>query len=134
MADRLDNTLRFHQTALNVRAYRQQVIASNIANADTPNYKARDVDFREALNGALGGKTTGLPLATTSARHLAGSGENVLDASLKYRTEEQGAIDGNTVSMDAERSAFAENSVQYQASVTFINGLLSSMQRAIQGQ
>ncbi|MBS0370439.1 MAG: flagellar basal body rod protein FlgB [Proteobacteria bacterium] len=135
MADRLDNELRFHQTALNVRAYRQQVIASNIANADTPNYKARDVDFREALNGALGGKTSGLPLATTSVAHLPGSSAgNVLDASLKYRTEEQGAIDGNTVSMDAERSAFAENSVQYQASITFINGLLRSMQQAIQGQ
>lgn len=134
MADRLDNALRFHQTALNVRAYRQQVIASNIANADTPNYKARDIDFREALNGALGGKPSGLPLTTTSARHLAGSGEQGLDGNLKYRTEEQGAIDGNTVSMDVERSAFAENSVQYQASVTFINGLLRSMQQAIQGQ
>ncbi|MBS0355129.1 MAG: flagellar basal body rod protein FlgB [Proteobacteria bacterium] len=135
MADRLDNELRFHQTALNVRAYRQQVIASNIANADTPNYKARDVDFREALNGALGGKASGLPLTTTSVAHLPGSSAgNVLDASLKYRTEEQGAIDGNTVSMDAERSAFAENSVQYQASITFINGLLRSMQQAIQGQ
>jgi flagellar basal-body rod protein FlgB len=134
MADRLDNELRFHQTALNVRAYRQQVIASNIANADTPNYKARDIDFREALNGALGGKTSGLPLTTTSVGHLPGGTGNVLDASLKYRTEEQGAIDGNTVSMDAERSAFAENSVQYQASITFINGLLRSMQQAIQGQ
>lgn len=134
MADRLDNELRFHQTALNVRAYRQQVIASNIANADTPNYKARDVDFREALKGALGGTTSGLPLTTTSAAHLPGSAGSVLDASLKYRTEEQGAIDGNTVSMDAERSAFAENSVQYQASITFINGLLRSMQQAIQGQ
>lgn len=134
MADRLDDALRFHQTALNVRAYRQQVIASNIANADTPNYKARDVDFRDALNGALGGKTGGLPLTTTSAAHLPGASDSVLDASLKYRTEEQGAIDGNTVSMDVERSAFAENSVQYEASVTFINGLLRSMQQAIQGQ
>lgn len=134
MTNRLDETLRFHQTALNARAYRQQVIASNIANADTPNFKARDVDFREALAGALGGATRGLPLKTTAQRHIAGGAASPLEASLKYRTEEQGAVDGNTVNMDTERAAFAENSVQYQASVTFINGLLRSMQMAVQGQ
>jgi len=134
MTNRLDDTMRFHQTALNVRAYRQQVIASNIANADTPNFKARDVDFRAALAGALGGKTNDVAMKTTSARHIAGAASGTFDASLKYRNEEQGAIDGNTVNMDVERAAFAENSVQYQASVTFINGLLTSMQRAVQGQ
>lgn len=134
MSDRLDNTLRFHQVALNARAYRQQVIASNIANADTPNFKARDLDFGAALKGALGGAGSGLGLKTTSARHLAGAAPGPLEASLKFRNEEQGAVDGNTVNMDVERSAFAENSVHYQASVTFINGLLTSMQRAVQGQ
>ena len=135
MTERLDATLRFHQTALNARAFRQQVIASNIANADTPNYKARDIDFREALAGALGGKGgDALALKTTSPRHIAGAPANPLEAALKFRTEEQGAVDGNTVNMDVERSAFAENSVHYQASLTFINGLLTSMQRAIQGQ
>ena len=134
MTNRLDDTMRFHQTALNVRAYRQQVIASNIANADTPNFKARDVDFRAALAGALGGKTGDVTMKTTSARHIAGAVSGTFDASLKYRNEEQGAVDGNTVNMDVERAAFAENSVQYQASVTFINGLLTSMQRAVQGQ
>ena len=134
MTNRLDDTMRFHQTALNARAYRQQVIASNIANADTPNFKARDVDFRAALAGALGGKTGDVTMKTTSARHIAGAVSGTFDASLKYRNEEQGAVDGNTVNMDVERAAFAENSVQYQASVTFINGLLTSMQRAVQGQ
>lgn len=136
MTDRLDATLRFHQTALNARAFRQQVIASNIANADTPNYKARDLDFREALAGALGAKGgDALALKTTSPRHIPGGGAtDPLTAALKYRNEEQGAVDGNTVNMDVERSAFAENSVQYQASLTFINGMLTTMQRAIQGQ
>ena len=134
MTNRLDNETRFHQAALNARAYRQQVIASNIANADTPNFKARDVDFREALAGALGGKTSALALKTTAQRHLPGAAATPLEASLKYRQEEQGAVDGNTVNMDTERAAFAENSVQYQASVTFINGLLRSMQMAVQGQ
>ena len=134
MTNRLDDTMRFHQTALNARAYRQQVIASNIANADTPNFKARDVDFRAALAGALGGRTGDVAMKTPPARHIAGAASGTFDASLKYRNEEQGAIDGNTVNMDVERAAFAENSVQYQASVTFINGLLTSMQRAVQGQ
>ena len=135
MTDRLDATMRFHQTALNARAYRQQVIASNIANADTPNFKARDLDFRQALSGALGAKGDALALKTTSPRHIAGAAPtNPLEAALKYRNEEQGAIDGNTVNMDVERSAFAENSVHYQASVTFINGMLTTMQRAIQNQ
>lgn len=134
MTDRLDNELRFHQTALNARAYRQQVIASNIANADTPNFKARDLDFREALKGALGGGTANLGLNTTHSAHLPGVAATPLAAALKFRNEEQGAVDGNTVNMDVERSAFAENAVQYQASVTFINGLLRSMQLAVQGQ
>ena len=134
MTSRLDETMRFHQTALNLRAYRQQVIASNIANADTPNFKARDLDFKQALKGARGGEPANLPLAATSGRHLPGVAASPVESSLKFRKEEQGAVDGNTVNMDVERSAFAENSVQYQASVTFINGLLSSMQRAIQGQ
>ena len=134
MSSRLDEAMRFHQTALNTRAYRQQVIASNIANADTPNYKARDVDFREALTGALAGKSGSLALSTTSARHLAAAGASPLEANLKFRNDQQGAVDGNTVNMDAERSAFAENAVQYQSSVTFINGLINGMQRAIQGQ
>ena len=134
MSSRLDEAMRFHQTALNTRAYRQQVIASNIANADTPNFKARDVDFREALKGALAGKSGSLALSTTSARHLAAAGASPLEANLKFRNDQQGAIDGNTVNMDVERSAFAENAIQYQASVTFINGLITGMQRAIQGQ
>ena len=134
MSSRLDEAMRFHQTALNTRAYRQQVIASNIANADTPNYKARDVDFREALKGAMAGKSGNLALNATSAGHLAAAGASPLEANLKFRNDQQGAVDGNTVNMDVERSAFAENAVQYQASVTFINGLITGMQRAIQGQ
>ena len=134
MTNRLENETRFHQAALNARAYRQQVIASNIANADTPNFKARDVDFREALKGVMGGQTGTLALSTTSKAHLPGKAGSPLEASLKFRNEEQGAVDGNTVNMDVERSAFAENAVQYEASVTFINGLLRSMQLAVQGQ
>jgi flagellar basal-body rod protein FlgB len=130
----LDNALRFHHTALNLRAQRQELLAGNIANADTPNYKARDIDFGSALNGALLGRS-GQPVAlsTTAARHIAASG-NAAAPELKYRREQQSSVDGNTVNMDVERAAFAENSVQYEASITFINGLLRTMQQAVSGQ
>lgn len=130
----LDNALRFHQTALNLRAQRQELLAGNIANADTPNYKARDIDFGSALSGALLGRA-GKPiaLAATAARHISASG-SATSPHLMYRGEQQSSVDGNTVNMDTERAAFAENSVQYEASITFINGLLRTMQQAVSGQ
>ena len=92
------------------------------------------MDLPEFQPGALGAKGDALALKTTSQRHIAGAATNPLEAALKYRNEEQGAVDGNTVNMDVERSAFAENSVHYQASLTFINGMLTTMQRALQNQ
>ena len=134
MKTQLDNALQFHQTALNVQARRQQLLASNIANADTPHYKARDVDFASALKGALGGKVGPLALAGTSARHLPGQDGGTGSAQIGYRQAYQSSVDGNTVNMDVERAAFAENSIHYEASVTFINSLLRGMQTAISGQ
>lgn len=130
----LDRYLGFQQTALNGRAYRQELLAANIANADTPHYKARDIDFKEALMGALDGKIKPLALNTTSAKHIDGGETAPLAPFVKYRQESQSSVDGNTVDMDVERSSFAENAVQYEASLTFINGLLRSMQQAIAGQ
>ena len=133
----LDNSLSFYQTAINVQARRQELLASNIANADTPHYKARDIDFRSALQGALGHRFGPMALATTSERHVGGggaAGEGAFERHTGYRTEFQSAVDGNTVNMDVERAAFAENSVHYEASLTFINSLLSGMRRAISGQ
>lgn len=134
MKNLLDNSLRVHRAALNAQAYRQQLLASNIANADTPHYKARDIDFRSALQGVLDGRSGALALATTARGHMSGVQSSPLERFVKYRQELQSAVDGNTVNMDVERAAFAENSIHYEASVTFINGLLSGMQRAISGQ
>jgi len=130
----LDRHLGFQQAALNARAYRQELLAANIANADTPHYKARDIDFKEALMGALNGKVKPLALATSTTRHIDGGEQSPMTPFVKYRTEHQSAVDGNTVDMDTERAAFAENAVQYEASLTFINGLMRSMQQAIAGQ
>jgi flagellar basal-body rod protein FlgB len=129
----LDDALRFNQTALNLQARRQELLASNIANADTPDYKARDIDFRSALANALGRPGGALPLAQTAAGHLPVGGAAAFEAHIGYRQELQSAVDGNTVNMDVERAAYAENSLQYEASLTFINGLLRGMQTAITG-
>ena len=129
-----DRQIQFHQTALNLQAHRQQLIASNIANADTPNYKAKDVDFRAALQGALQAATSPVPLATTQSGHIQGGGAPTLEGLTGYRAELQSAVDGNTVNMDIERAAFAVNALHYEASVTFINGMLRSMNTAITGQ
>ncbi|WP_341644389.1 flagellar basal body rod protein FlgB [Thauera sp. SDU_THAU2] len=134
----LDNQMRFHQVALNLQAHRQELLASNIANADTPHYKARDIDFRAALDNALGkapgGSLQGVALDVTHQAHIVGGATLGADAFAKYRTELQSAVDGNTVNMDVERAAFAENALRYEASLTFINGMLRSMNTALTGQ
>ena len=134
MVSRLDDALRFQQTALNLRAARQELLASNIANADTPNYKAKDVDFASALRGALAGTPSELPAAKTSPMHLEGnSGASLMGAPVMYRKPVQPSADGNTVDMDVERAQFADNALRYEASVMFVNARLKSILTAIQG-
>lgn len=133
--DKLNGVLDFHQRMLGLRAERQSLIASNIANADTPHYKARDLDFRSALAAAGGAAAGGAPaLARTSPRHLAGTAATPLAAAVRYRGEAQASVDGNTVDLDTERAAFAQNALQYEAGVTFINGVLRTQGLAINGQ
>ncbi|MDK9715056.1 MAG: flagellar basal body rod protein FlgB [Sulfuritalea sp.] len=135
MTDRIDALLQVKRTALNARVYRQELLASNIANADTPNYKARDIDFKGALEGALAGRTEGsLNLARTSVRHLGSESSQAFGGAAKYRTEFQPNVDGNTVNMDVERAAFAENAIQMEAMLTFIRGDLSTLQMAMASQ
>jgi flagellar basal-body rod protein FlgB len=135
MLNRLDDMLNFHTQALRVRDQRQQVLASNIANADTPNYKARDLDFRSALQGALQGAPAAgrAGLATTAAGHLPGRPGVAAEAGLQYRTPAQGSVDGNTVDMDAERAAFADNAVHYEFNLTRLSQQIKGMLAAIQG-
>jgi flagellar basal-body rod protein FlgB len=132
VVNKIDNAFSFQQQVLGLRAYRQQVLAGNIANADTPNYKARDFDFATALKDAQAGQGGGsLPLATSSARHL--SGVQAGPTRLLYRTQTQASADGNSVDMDVERAQFSENAVQYEASVTFITHQLKMLMTAAQG-
>jgi flagellar basal-body rod protein FlgB len=134
MIGRIDDTVGFHQRVLAMRAYRQEMLAANIANANTPHYKARDIDFKASLQGAMGGRGGPLDLVRTAPRHLPADRGAPAGARLQYRTETQSSVDGNTVDMDVERAAFAENAIQYEASLTFINGMLRTLQTALQGQ
>ena len=134
MSSRIDSTFQFNQTALSLRSARQELIASNIANADTPNYKAKDIDFAKALQGAMSGNTTNLPLAATSSSHLGGAtGQSVMGSPVMYRKVLQPSADGNTVDLDVERAQFADNALRYEASVTFVSGKVKDVLAALQG-
>ncbi|MGZ3159052.1 MAG: flagellar basal body rod protein FlgB [Burkholderiaceae bacterium] len=137
MVGKLDEYLRFNETALNLRAQRQQLIASNIANADTPNFKSRDIDFNSALQGALsrsGNAASPTELVKTANTHLnASATESVGGSPLLYRNIAQGNIDGNTVDMDVERNQFTDNSIRYEAGLTLISAQIKSMLAALQG-
>jgi flagellar basal-body rod protein FlgB len=117
---------------MNLRTQRHQVLASNIANADTPQYKARDFNFQDAMQNALSGRVEagGIALATTAAGHLQGGGANG-PAAFKFRTETQSAVDGNTVDMDVERTQIAENALQYQILTQLIGEKFKGMRSAL---
>jgi flagellar basal-body rod protein FlgB len=138
MLNQLGDTLTYHGDALKLRAERQRVLAANIANADTPNFKAMDFDFRAALqnatSGSAGSSSAAAAPVRTDARHLSTSTLSLPGVDLKYRTPNQLSIDGNSVEMDTERASFAENAVRYEASLRFLNGQIKTLTLAIQGQ
>jgi flagellar basal-body rod protein FlgB len=134
MVSKIDSALQFNRTALNLRSARQELIASNIANVDTPNYKAKDIDFAKTLQGAMSGNTVKLPMAGTASHHLSsGTGENVMGAPVMFRNVVQPSADGNTVDMDVERAQFADNALRYEASVKFVDSQIKMVLTALQG-
>ena len=130
MLDKLTSTLDFQTRALVLRAERQRNLASNIANADTPGYAARDVNFADAMRDATAPVSSGSShprhMALASSGHGSGQGGFVAQA--------QPALDGNSVDLDRERAAFADNAVRYEATLRFINGQGKTLLAAIQGQ
>jgi flagellar basal-body rod protein FlgB len=128
-----ENIFGIHEQALTVHGQRLGVLAANIANADTPGYKSRDIDFGEVLSQNQTGPSS-LPLTITQAAHITFSDGETTAGELKYRNPYQASLDGNTVEMPVEQAAFAENNVRYQASLNFINLRISEMQLAIAGQ
>jgi flagellar basal-body rod protein FlgB len=126
-----DNIFGIHEQALILHGQRIGVLANNLANADTPNYKARDIDFT-AILGAT--DETPLAMSITHAGQLAPLEGELPAGELKYRNPYQASLDGNTVEMAVEQAAFAENNVRYQASLQFVNSQIAELQLAIAGQ
>ena len=143
MLNRLTSSLDFQGQALSLRAERQRLIASNIANADTPNYVARDMNFAQVLREATGTSLASgvsavamTDLSTPTAGHIRLDMANSLrsESLLNYASPSQTNLDRNTVDMDRERANFADNSVKYEATLRFINGSAKTMLDAIRGQ
>ena len=135
MLDKLDAALRFQQEALNLRADRQEILAANIANADTPGYQARDIDFASELKKVMARgrpESSGVALTLTSERHIPAQTVSTPEADLLYRIPDQPAMDGNTVDMDRERTQFADNSLQYQTGLTVLGGQIKGMMSVLQ--
>lgn len=125
-----DNALGSFPMALELRAKRTELLASNLANADTPGYKARDFDVEKLLRGT---GTQAVPLETTRPDHLSFTGDATL-TELRYRVPNQAALDGNTVEEHIEQAQFAENALHYQATLRFINGKISTLKLALKGE
>ena len=121
MIKQLTDTLNFQAQALVLRSERQRVLASNIANADTPGYKARDMDFARALQQATGNMGAASTMTATQPGHLTAPAGASSDAQLLYGAPAQTNLDNNSVDMDRERASFAENSLKYEAALRFIN-------------
>lgn len=132
MSFSFDDAFGIHQYTLGARAKRAEVLSDNIANADTPGYKARDVDFQTLLSQAQSRTDGALSLTRTDPQHIAGSGS--LDVGVMYRVPNQPDTgDGNTVEINQERTAFIQNSIEYQTSLEFLNSKINGLMKALKG-
>jgi flagellar basal-body rod protein FlgB len=130
MAINFDNALGVHPQALALREKRSEVLASNLANADTPGYKARDLDFQSVLKKTMPEKPV---VERTHIQHMAPE-QTLLGATMLYRNPTHASLDGNTVESHIEQAKYSENAVQYQASLRFINGKFSGVMSALKGE
>ena len=134
MSISFDRALGIHEQALGFRAQRAEVLANNIANADTPHYKARDLQFASVLaEQSAKGSRGQTSLSRTDSQHIPADGVVVGDASLAYRNPMSPSIDQNTVDLQIEQSNYAENSVQFQASFTLLNSKFKGLISALRG-
>jgi len=132
MPNPVDSLLGIHAQALTLRSQRSSVIAANMANADTPNYKAKDIDFQSVLGQAQSNRTT--TMTKTHSRHIDVNGNIGSQAPVKYRNPLQASLDGNTVDTHLEQTRFADNNVHYQATLYFLNSKISSVVKALRGE
>jgi len=126
-----DKALGSHAQALSLQSRRSSVLASNIVNADTPNYKARDIDFKQVLKSSQGDM---LKLTGSKSGHIGSSGSGIKGSDLKYRIPLQPSLDGNTVDLDQEKAAFTENAMRYQTTLQFLTGRFTGIKGALKGE
>ena len=124
-----DNILGSHEKALMLQARRTSLLSANIVNADTPGYKSRDIDFRQVLKQTQGEV---MAMKKTSAGHMSSAGSNGASFQTMYRVPTQPSLDGNTVDLDLEKAAYAENSVRYQTTLKFLGGRFKGLMGALQ--
>lgn len=129
----IDRAFSIHDDAMMLRSRRSSILAANIANADTPDYKARDMDFSAMMEQLQTDEKRGVTLARTNDRHI-NAAPMVTDSAIKYRNPLQASLDGNTVDMHAEQARFAQNAFEYQTSLTLVNKKISGLLLAIKGQ
>ena len=125
----LQDPFGIHGQALKLRDMRSTIIATNMANSDTPNYKARDIDFRALLDGTGNGGTMQMSHRSHIQAAFGAAGGNLL-----YRVPSNPSLDGNTVEMDTEQSRFSENAMRYQATLTFLNSRIKGIKTALKGE
>ncbi len=126
-----DNVLSFHTQALKLRGERSEIIANNLANVDTPGFKARDLDFKQAMQQFSGAALT---MTGDNQKHISMNNEPFSLMSLKFRPTMESSLDGNTVDKDIETVAFSKNTIDYQTSLNYINGTIKGMRKAIKGE
>ena len=126
----LNNALGVHEAALNTRARRLEVLAQNIANADTPNYKARDIDFKAVMAEATSGHTA---MRATQAEHFS-HGEGINGEGMRFRVPFNTSFDGNTVEMSVEQAQYGKAAADYQATLSFLESRVSGLRKALKGE
>ncbi len=134
MAISFDSALGMHESALKLRAERASVLSSNLVNADTPGYKARDFDFHQALSSQMSGKSVANMNATRSGHIQFSEGMNRAQHDFMYRVPTQPSIDGNTVEENVEHSEFMKNSLEFQTAFTLLNSKFKGLSKAIRGE
>lgn len=135
MSINFSKALGIHEQALGFRAQRAEVLANNIANADTPHFKARDLDFASVLASQADRQGSGpVSLARTNGQHINADGVELADPALRFRNPHHAAIDQNTVDLQVEQSMYTENAVQFQASFTLLNNKFKGLMMALRGE
>ncbi len=135
MASPIEKLFGVHEQAITLRAARSEMLAANLANSDTPNYKAKDIDFKSAFESLQGGQLqSSIKLAKSSSQHFSSDLNGIANQAIRYRVPSHASLDGNTVDSDFEKSAFTENAIRYQASLSILGKKISGLIRTLRGE